>query len=378
MIDGQPIAITIIVQLEFVIYFTIKGNLACFKEEEDMFKRYIQIAIKLVCVCLMLRNNLEIPGTFSLNTYSSNIPSEIKIYDNRREIPHRSARNSQSNKTEHIIKHTRQTYEQGKQHTTKTTTNANHNKLWLSSTESIQRESLRRAPKELNFAYVLEQRGKGQNCCVYEHLHNASMNGKSSLSGVKKVDNNSHDVNINNLRLTETVLALHHALDKISKFCAFLKQLIVQKTHSRFNESGSINDVYIDNKLIPSDTFISDDKQGKQLKDAHAASLKEDSRHSYKNSKTSSPISTLSILATDAGHRLEARKLRKVKKKYRKFLFPLLLAYKLKFFTLIPVLISGLILLVASTGLAGFFFALFTAVMSLKGTGGKAVVVQEY
>uniref|UniRef100_A0A1B0FJ18 Uncharacterized protein n=1 Tax=Glossina morsitans morsitans TaxID=37546 RepID=A0A1B0FJ18_GLOMM len=137
--------------------------------------------------------------------------------------------------------------------------------------------------------------------------------------------------------------------------------------------------VYIDNELIPSD-FISDDKQGKQLKDTHAASLKEDSRHTYGNRKNSSPISTLSLIATDAGHRLgvEARKLKKVKKKYRKFLFPLLLAYKLKFFTLIPVLISGLILLVASTGLAGFFFALFTAVMSLKGAAGKAVVVQEY
>lgn len=58
----------------------------------------------------------------------------------------------------------------------------------------------------------------------------------------------------------------------------------------------------------------------------------------------------------------------KFKKKYRKFLLPLLLAYKLKFFTLIPLLIGGLVLLVGATGTAGFFFALFAAVLSLKGT----------
>ncbi|GJQ85510.1 hypothetical protein Trydic_g23096 [Trypoxylus dichotomus] len=57
----------------------------------------------------------------------------------------------------------------------------------------------------------------------------------------------------------------------------------------------------------------------------------------------------------------------KVKRRFRKFLLPLLLAYKLKFFTLIPVLIGGLVLLTGATGLAGFFFALFAAVMGLKG-----------
>ncbi|XP_037912439.1 uncharacterized protein LOC119652404 isoform X2 [Hermetia illucens] len=59
----------------------------------------------------------------------------------------------------------------------------------------------------------------------------------------------------------------------------------------------------------------------------------------------------------------------KVKKKFKKFLLPLLIAYKLKFLTLIPVLLGGLLLLAGSTGLAGFFFALFAAVMSLKGDG---------
>jgi len=55
-----------------------------------------------------------------------------------------------------------------------------------------------------------------------------------------------------------------------------------------------------------------------------------------------------------------------IKKKMKKYMLPLLIAYKLKFFTLIPVLIGGLILLTGATGLAGFFFALFAAVMGLK------------
>lgn len=59
----------------------------------------------------------------------------------------------------------------------------------------------------------------------------------------------------------------------------------------------------------------------------------------------------------------------KKKKYYQKFMLPLLLAYKLKFFTLIPVMIGGLVLLAGATGLAGFFFALFAAVMGLKSTG---------
>ncbi|XP_017844845.1 uncharacterized protein LOC108601458 [Drosophila busckii] len=78
----------------------------------------------------------------------------------------------------------------------------------------------------------------------------------------------------------------------------------------------------------------------------------------------------------------ESRKLKKLKKKIQKLFFPLLIAYKLKFLTLIPVLIGGLTLLVGTTGLAGFFFALFTAVMSLKtstggGHGSKAIVLKK-
>nr|CAD7447624.1 unnamed protein product [Timema bartmani] len=57
------------------------------------------------------------------------------------------------------------------------------------------------------------------------------------------------------------------------------------------------------------------------------------------------------------------------KSKLKKLIFPLLLAYKLKFFALIPLMLGGLVLMVGSTGLAGFFFAMFAAVMTLRNTG---------
>lgn len=56
-------------------------------------------------------------------------------------------------------------------------------------------------------------------------------------------------------------------------------------------------------------------------------------------------------------------------KKLKKYMLPLLLAYKLKYFALVPVMIGGLILLVGATGMAGFFFALFAAVMGLQKGG---------
>ncbi|KAL0860895.1 hypothetical protein ABMA27_009432 [Loxostege sticticalis] len=60
----------------------------------------------------------------------------------------------------------------------------------------------------------------------------------------------------------------------------------------------------------------------------------------------------------------------KIKKtKLKKYVLPLLLAYKMKYFALVPVLIGGLVLLVGATGLAGFFFALFAAVMGLQKGG---------
>ncbi|XP_058117244.1 uncharacterized protein LOC131288986 [Anopheles ziemanni] len=70
--------------------------------------------------------------------------------------------------------------------------------------------------------------------------------------------------------------------------------------------------------------------------------------------------------AADRSDAVGRKKKFHLKKKYKKFLIPLLLAYKIKFLALVPAIIGGLILLVKSAGLAGFFFALFTAVVSLK------------
>ncbi|KAK5644795.1 hypothetical protein RI129_006095 [Pyrocoelia pectoralis] len=73
------------------------------------------------------------------------------------------------------------------------------------------------------------------------------------------------------------------------------------------------------------------------------------------------------IAMTDDGSVEVGRKKRKkFKKKLKKLVLPLLLAYKMKFFALIPILVGGLMLLTASTGIAGFFFALFVASLALK------------
>lgn len=72
----------------------------------------------------------------------------------------------------------------------------------------------------------------------------------------------------------------------------------------------------------------------------------------------------------ETGKKKNKRKKTKLKPhKIKKYMLPLLMAYKMKFFTLIPVMVSGLVLLVGATGLAGFFFALFAAVMGLQKGG---------
>lgn len=48
-------------------------------------------------------------------------------------------------------------------------------------------------------------------------------------------------------------------------------------------------------------------------------------------------------------------------------LMAMLMAYKIKFAALVPTMLGGLALLVSTTALAGFFFALFAAVLGLKG-----------
>ncbi|KAI4491642.1 hypothetical protein M0804_003034 [Polistes exclamans] len=57
---------------------------------------------------------------------------------------------------------------------------------------------------------------------------------------------------------------------------------------------------------------------------------------------------------------------RKKRRRRNRALMALLLAYKMKFMALIPTLLGGFILLIGKALLAGFFFALFAAVLSLK------------
>ncbi|XP_012345426.1 uncharacterized protein LOC105736238 [Apis florea] len=62
----------------------------------------------------------------------------------------------------------------------------------------------------------------------------------------------------------------------------------------------------------------------------------------------------------------ESDRPRRKKRKMDRTMMALLMAYKLKFVALIPTLVGGLILLKATALLAGFFFALFAAVLGLK------------
>ncbi|KAL1494632.1 hypothetical protein ABEB36_010202 [Hypothenemus hampei] len=91
----------------------------------------------------------------------------------------------------------------------------------------------------------------------------------------------------------------------------------------------------------------------------------------YPTVATWSLQTNIPVTTNQASHLEEGRgKKFGIKKKMQKYMMPLLIAYKLKFFTLIPVMIGGLILLTGATGLAGFFFALFAAVMGLKSDHG--------
>ncbi|KAK2579919.1 hypothetical protein KPH14_007599 [Odynerus spinipes] len=63
---------------------------------------------------------------------------------------------------------------------------------------------------------------------------------------------------------------------------------------------------------------------------------------------------------------LRGRPKRKKRRKRNRALMALLLAYKMKFIALIPTMLGGLVLLIGKALLAGFFFALFAAVLSLR------------
>ncbi|KAG7190698.1 hypothetical protein KM043_006776 [Ampulex compressa] len=57
---------------------------------------------------------------------------------------------------------------------------------------------------------------------------------------------------------------------------------------------------------------------------------------------------------------------RRKKGQMNRTMMALLMAYKMKFIALIPTMLGGLVLLKATAILAGFFFALFAAVLGLK------------
>ncbi|XP_051169735.1 uncharacterized protein LOC127287056 [Leptopilina boulardi] len=52
--------------------------------------------------------------------------------------------------------------------------------------------------------------------------------------------------------------------------------------------------------------------------------------------------------------------------KHNNKMLALLMAYKMKLMALVPIMIGGVILLTSTTALAGFFFALFAAVLGLR------------
>ncbi|XP_001358915.3 uncharacterized protein [Drosophila pseudoobscura] len=159
-----------------------------------------------------------------------------------------------------------------------------------------------------------------------------------------------------------------HALVKVRNFCDSVGTLLSDIDEEQQDETLQfLADETSSNKLAATTRTITSTAKILTSKEADTDTVQ--GRYSHR-------------VALDAS---EGRKLKKLKKKIQKLLLPLLIAYKLKFLTLIPVLIGGLTLLVGTTGLAGFFFALFTAVMSLKTTGGggghgygsKAIVLKK-
>ncbi|XP_076677261.1 uncharacterized protein LOC143373682 [Andrena cerasifolii] len=72
------------------------------------------------------------------------------------------------------------------------------------------------------------------------------------------------------------------------------------------------------------------------------------------------------VLALSKDYGMEHERPRRRRRKMDRTMIALLMAYKMKFIALIPTMVGGLILLKATALLAGFFFALFAAVLGLK------------
>ncbi|KAH8360061.1 hypothetical protein KR093_010421 [Drosophila rubida] len=173
----------------------------------------------------------------------------------------------------------------------------------------------------------------------------------NNLESVDDVADGSEKPAASVLAVDNYLAPFEQAVLKVRNFCDTLRSLI------------SVDSVDVESE----NTREEDEEEGEEEQQPRASISATSKEVQGRNSRLASTY--------------QSRKLKKLKKKIQKLLLPLLIAYKLKFLTLIPVLIGGLTLLVGTTGLAGFFFALFTAVMSLKtstgGHGSKAIVLKK-
>ncbi|XP_037943418.1 uncharacterized protein LOC119676253 [Teleopsis dalmanni] len=170
---------------------------------------------------------------------------------------------------------------------------------------------------------------------------------------------------VEDIRLNEMFVPLRNTLDKVIDFCDAVKYLI-----------SSVDDAADENVDVNADEETKDDTDTEDNEDVYnvGASGEVQGHNSISSIRAFGKPAT-NELSIGTGRKSKKKKL---KKQFKKLLLPLLLAYKLKFITLVPVLVAGLTLLVGSTGVAGFFFALFAAVMSLKSTGhAKSIIVKD-
>ncbi|XP_013100086.1 uncharacterized protein LOC106082241 [Stomoxys calcitrans] len=240
----------------------------------------------------------------------------------------------------------------------------------------------------------------------------------------------AHDIETNDENLNKMLRPIHQALDRVKQFCDIVKDMLTTDSGNDDDDDDGYDDVdneidSYENKIVGDDKTTTDkellqNQDGKYGNDHSNLSLslltnlkmllrrqpamvdegqgQVEHKENNKSPPTTSPLETgregetitprileaiqpqwHDVFAETLGVRRapssplvgsERKVKKKIKKKFKKFLLPLLLAYKLKFLTLIPLLIGGLTLLVGSTGLAGFFFALFAAVMTMKGGHG--------
>ncbi|EDW14705.2 uncharacterized protein LOC6573153 [Drosophila mojavensis] len=175
-------------------------------------------------------------------------------------------------------------------------------------------------------------------------------------------------------RINNYLTTFERAVRKVRNFCDTVRDLISGEDGEDWDEGHEIKQ-----ELRSLETNILSTKLVGRSIDAATENEEEEEEQLETATTTSKEIQGR---GSQLAGSIQGRKLKKLKKKIQKLLLPLLIAYKLKFLTLIPVLIGGLTLLVGTTGLAGFFFALFTAVMSLKSSAGvghssKAIVLKK-